>query len=140
MSHIAEARARAEARLGSRGTIARPGDGPTVIDDDTGAATPPDPIPVHTGLPCSVTILGDQRANPELAGVQLAGQRYEVATTVDATGVQRGWTFTVTEVDEDGDPDLVGVPLVIDEVPHRSKVVLRRLICVDTRATPGRVP
>ncbi|HEX2578686.1 MAG TPA: DUF6093 family protein [Aquihabitans sp.] len=140
MSHIADARARNEARLGSLGTVTRAGVGDGVIDDETLAVTRPGDVTVHAGIRCSVTATSNQSREEDRAGQQLDASTYRIAVPVSATGIRRGDTFTVTSIDADGDPDLVGVALTVVDVELRSNVVLRRLRCTDTRPATGRLP
>jgi len=140
VSHIAAARARAEARLGSTGKVTRAGEGDGTLDEATLVLTPPAPTTVHDEVPCSVTVQSNRSRESERAGQQLDASEYRIAVPVSATGIRRGDTWTTTAVDADGDPDLVGVPLTIIDVDLRSNVVLRRLRCVDTRPSTGRLP
>lgn len=137
--HIAVARARRTADLPSVGRIDRPTSGTATINAETLAATKPAPTIVHDAVPSSVAP-DRTRLDDERGGQQTAGARYVVAVPVTITGVRRGDTFTLTDAGDDGDPDLVGVPLTVDVVDKRSRVVLRRLRCVDTRGTDGRLP
>ena len=133
------ARARMQDRLTCTCTITRPGTGTATVDPDTLVATKPAPVTVWTG-PCTVGNPTGTGVEDQRAGLQLAGQAVPVAVPVAATGIRRGDTLTVTAVGPDGDPDLIGVPLTVDQVDLRSRVALRRLRCVDTRPTPGRIP
>ena len=138
MTLISDARARAEAELTCTGRITRPSTGPATIDPVTLARTDPAPALLWEG-PASAAPMGGQGAEDERAGRQQDGRVLRVAVPVDGTGAaRRGDTFTVTAVDEDGDPALVGVPFAIEEVTVRSRMVLRRLRCIDTAGTAGR--
>lgn len=139
MSHIAAARPRAEARLGSTCTITRAGEGDGTWDRETLEQTAPPPVPVWAG-PCSVAPDANQGREDERGGQEVAGRRFTVAVPVAAVGMARGDILTVDSVDEDGDPMLVGVPLTIVETVIRSNVVLRRLRCVDTSTSSATLP
>lgn len=138
-AHVVAAQERREADLTSVGRIERATAGTATINDETLVATKPPPTVVHDDVPCSVGD-GNEARDSTRAGQQVAGRTIPIAIPVRYTDARRGDTFIVTAVGPEGDPALIGVPFTIDEIDHRSRVVLRRLHCIDTRGTNGRLP
>lgn len=140
MGYIERSRARFEARLTCTGQVTRPSTDPPTVHPTTHVVTPAAPAVVWSG-PCSVGDVTDSLATVDRAGRQLEGLEVPVAVPTEGTDViERGDTFTVSSVGPDDDPGIVGVSLSIDKVGRRSRMVLRRLRCTDTRGTDGTLP
>ena len=110
--------------------------GPVTIDPDTLARVTPPDLTVWTG-PCSVSPSGLGDTDSSTGAKQSRLDTYKVRVPVTATGILNGDTLTVTAVDQQGDPELVGRPLVVDSVDRRTTIALRRLTCVEPGPADG---
>lgn len=126
LDHVALARSTAEETLTGSVTFRRADSEPT-FDPVTGTTTATDTV-VWAGA-CSVY--------PKGQGVAVEGAEptslnaYRMRVPVAASDVQRGDVATISTVGAAGDPDLVGRPLVVEEIDNRTTSVLRTLVVVD---------
>lgn len=117
----------AEAAFTAEATITRAA-GAATFDRATGATTYAEDQVVWSGR-CSVVAAG-RPTEPRVGGRELAGTAWIVALSVTGTeGVQVGDIVTVTAADES--PGLIGKRLTVEDVDLRSRMVTRRLACVD---------
>lgn len=138
---LTAAQAIAEASLDATCTIRRPDpDAAATVDTDTGVITRATATAIHTGIACTVVPGRTAGAEGATGSRTLTGRAWTVIVPAATTGVQGGDEVAITAVGDAGLADLVGVPLTVDEVDLRSRTVLRRLHCVDTRHAPVSLP
>lgn len=126
LDHVALGRATALETLTATVTFRRADPSPT-FDPVTGTSSATSTV-VWSGA-CSVY--------PKGQGVAMEGAEptalnaYRMRVPVEASDVQRGDIATIATVGAAGDPDLVGRPLVVEEIDNRTTSVLRTLVVVD---------
>lgn len=123
---LPELRAHAESLMVDSCTITRAGSGGSTIDEVTGAVIPPAGATVYDG-PCRVQRPGTSTApRADTGGYEIGVGTLLAQLPVDATGVRRGDTFTVTAAT---DPDLLGVDARVEANLAKTHATKRTLIC-----------
>ena len=123
---LPELRAHAESLMVDACTITRAGSGVSTIDEATGTVVPPAGTTVYDG-PCRVQRPGTSTApRADTGGYEIGVGTLFAQLPIDATGVRRGDTFTVTGAT---DPDLLGVDARVEANLAKTHATKRTLIC-----------
>lgn len=104
---------------------------PATGNDDGGSANSP-----HYTGPCRVEDLPADEQFRVVAGEEVPTVGYAVILAYDAaSGVKVDDIVTITGVDDNGDPSLVGKSLVVDSIKRSSLAWERVLVCTENQAS-----
>lgn len=129
----------AEGRFTATGTVTIPASAAdATFDEELGYTTPGAATTVYTG-PMSVQRLpvGSNVSTVQVGGREVIIRPYRVSLPIDGPtrAVPVGAIVTITDEGPGGDPDLVGRPLHVREVPLNTLAWQRDLLCEDPAPT-----
>lgn len=112
-------------------TITRASTSAPTRDPNTGTVTPAAASTVATGLPCRVQPITRLALTADVASQIVSLRGYYVGLPDDTPPVAINDVLTLTGVDGNGDPQLVGVRLRIKDVLYASLLWTRDVWCED---------
>lgn len=115
-------------------TLRRPGGTPGTFDPEAGTR-PTTPFEAYYTGEARVQVLPASEQDHLTGGQEVSTLGYAVTLDHEVTGVQLEDLCTVTAIDDNGDPELIGRDLVVEAIQRGSLHWERRLLCTDDLET-----